>query len=120
MKPWKTAHALSTQRGRYIFHRDEAAQEIDIPQKWKRLAIELAPLSVDISDEAAVQVAVETWTRQMREAVIQATAAWIETDEGRNWAYRPANIRPSFIRSEKTWNDFLTTLRSTPLRRRKS
>ena len=103
---------LVTQRGRYIFHRDDAAQEIDIPQKWKRLPIDLAPLSVDMSDEAAVQAAVEAWTRQMREAVVRATAAWIETDEGRNWAYRAANIRPSYIRSEKTWNDFLSSLRS--------
>ena len=39
---------LVTQRGRYIFHRDDAAQEIDIPQKWKRLLIELTPLSVDM------------------------------------------------------------------------
>ncbi len=104
---------LITQRGRYIFHRDEAAQEIDIPQKWKRFPIELAPLSADISDEAAVQVAAETWTRQMREAVVKAITTWVDTDEGRSWAYRPANIRPSHIRSEKTWNNFLSTLRST-------
>jgi hypothetical protein len=103
---------LITQRARYIFHRDESAQEVDIPQKWKRLPVELAPFLVDISDVATVQVAVETWTRHMREAVVKATAAWLETDEGRNWAYRPANIRPSFIRSEKTWTDFLTTLRA--------
>jgi hypothetical protein len=103
---------LVTQRGRYIFHRDDAAQEIDIPQKWKRLLIELTPLSVDMSHEAAVQGAVATWTKQMREAVVKATAAWVETDEGRNWAYRAANIRPSYIQSEKTWNDFLSTLRS--------
>jgi len=102
---------LIAQRGRYIFHRDEAAQEIDIPQKWKRLPVELAALSVDMSDEAAVEVAVETWTKQMREAVVKATAAWLETDEGRSWAYRAANIRPSYIRSAKTWNDFLSTLR---------
>ncbi len=105
---------LIAQRGHYVFHRDEAAQEIDIPQKWKRLPVELATLSVDISNATAVQVAVETWTKQMRDAVIRATAAWIETEEGRNWAYRPANIRPSYIDSEKTWNDFLSTLRSTP------
>jgi hypothetical protein len=103
---------LVTQRGRYIFHRDEAAQEIDIPQKWKRLSIDLMPLSVDISDEAAVQVAVETWIGQMREGIVKAVAAWVETEEGRDWAYRAANIRPSYIQSEKAWNDFLSTLRS--------
>jgi hypothetical protein len=105
---------LVSQRGRYIFRRDAAAQEIDIPQKWKRLPIELPPLSVELSDAAAVQVAIETWTKQMREAVVKATAAWIETEEGQNWAYRPANIRPSYIDSQKTWNDFLSTLRNIP------
>jgi hypothetical protein len=106
------ASRLIARRGRYIFHRDEAAQEIDIPQKWRRLSVELPPLSVEISDEAAVQTAAETWTIQMREAVVNATAAWLETDEGRNWAYRPANIRPSYIQSETTWNDFLSVLRN--------
>jgi hypothetical protein len=103
---------LVTQRGRYIFHKDDAAQEIDIPQKWKRLPVELAPLSAEMSDEEALQNAVEVWTKQMRDAVAKTTAAWIETDEGRNWAYRPANIRPSYIRSEKAWNAFLSGLRT--------
>ena len=76
-------------------------------------SVELAPLSADISDEAAVQVAAETVDRTDAEAVVKAITAWIEADEGRNWAYRPANIRPSDIASEKTWNDFLSTLRST-------
>lgn len=64
------ASRLVARRGCYIFHTDEAAQEIDIPQKWRRLSVELPPLSVEISDEAAVQTAAETWTRQMREAVV--------------------------------------------------
>lgn len=104
---------LVTQRGRYIFHNDDAAQEIDIPQKWKRLPVELAPLSVEISDEETVQAAVVAWTKSMRQSVVETSAKWIETQEGRDWAYRPSNIRPSNIRSEETWNQFLSALRKT-------
>jgi len=103
---------LVTKRG-YIFHNDDAAQEIDIPQKWKRLSIVLPVLSTDISDKQAVRSAVDAWTKLMREAVVKTTAAWLETEEGRNWAYRPANIRPSNIRSEEAWNSFLSELRKT-------
>jgi len=102
---------LADQRGRYIFHNDDAAQPIDVPQKWKRLTVDLAPLTVEISDKATIQNAVDSWTKAMREAVIKAIAAWIETDEGRDWAYRPANVRPSNIHSEQSWNEFLSALR---------
>lgn len=105
---------LIARRGRYIFHDDAAAQEIDIPQKWKRLRVELAPLSVDLSDAGTIQGAVDDWTRQMREAVVTATGTWIGTDEGKAWAYRAANVRPSHIQSETAWNDFLSSLRIIP------
>jgi len=103
---------LVTKRG-YVFHNDDAAQQVDIPQKWKRLPVALKVLSTDISDEQAVQGAVDAWIRLMREAVVKTTAAWLETEEGQNWAYRPADIRPSNIRSEETWNSFLAGLRAT-------
>lgn len=104
---------LVSQRGRYIFHDDHAAQEIDIPQKWTRLPIPLPPLSVDLSDPKAAQDAADSWTQQMRATVVNTIAAWVASEKGRNCAYRPVNIRPSNIESEKTWNDFLTRLRST-------
>ena len=105
---------LVAQKGRYIFHDDNAAQEIDIPQKWLRLNILLPPLAADLSDETAVTNATALWTDQMRAAVVNTVAIWIASDEGRNWAYRPVSIRPSDIRSEKAWNDFLARLRAAP------
>jgi len=105
---------LVTQKGRYIFHNDDAAQEIDIPQKWHRLPIDLPPLSVELSDETAVRNAAAAWTEQMRAVVLNAIEVWLASDEGRNWAYRPVNIKPSNIESEKSWNDFLARLRSAP------
>lgn len=104
---------LVTQRGRYIFHSDDAAQPIDIPQKWKRLAVELVPLTVEISDKPGVQNSVEAWTKSMRQAVVKTITEWIQTDEGRNWAYRPANVKPGNICTEQTWNQFLSDLRKT-------
>src|SRR5579872_6550238 len=104
---------LVAQRG-YIFHNDDAAQPIDIPQKWQRLAVKLPPLSVDISDDQAINEAVSAWTKLMRQAVIDRVAAWTKTDEGRNWGYRPADIKPSNTTSEESWNRFLSALRTTP------
>jgi hypothetical protein len=102
---------LVAQRGRYIFDNDDAAQQIDIPQKWRRLPVKLEPLSLELSDKEGLQTAVDNWTRQMRSAVAQTVAAWIESDEGRNWAYRQATVRPSNFRTEKNWNAFLDELR---------
>jgi len=105
---------LVLQKGRYIFLRDDAAQEIDIPQKWKRLSVALPTFAADLSDEMAVLRAAEAWTKQARDAIVKATADWIQSESGRNWAYRPSNIRPSFVQSEKAWNDYLSELRKTP------
>jgi hypothetical protein len=105
---------LVAQRGRYIFHNDTAAQEIDIPQKWKRLRVTLPVLSAELSDGPAVQRAVDDWTAQTRDAIIKTVSDWISTSEGRDWAYRPCNIHPSHVRSETTWQTFLSGLRTTP------
>ena len=104
---------LIAQRG-YIFHNDDAAQPIDIPQKWQRLAVKLPPLFVEISDGHAVNEAVGAWTKLMRQAVVDTVGAWVKSEEGRNWAYRPTNIKPSNTTSEETWNHFLSALRTTP------
>ncbi len=104
---------LAAQRGRYIFNTDLAAQEIDIPQKWKRLPVSLETLSVDLSDQTQLEADVAAWTQKMRAAVTQAVTAWIGSEEGRAWAYRPATIRPSHFRSEQAWNEFLAQLRAT-------
>lgn len=102
---------LVAQRGRYIFDDDQAAQQIDVPQKWRRLAVSLEPLSLELSDEEGWQAAVADWTRHMRSAVAQTVAAWIESDQGRGWAYRRAVVRPSNFRTEENWNAFLDELR---------
>lgn len=108
------AGRLRAQRGRYIFENDQAAQETDIPQKWRRLSIDLPPLSLELSDGVGLQAIVDEWTKNtMRRAVAQTVKVWLESDEGRMWAYRPAPVRPSHYRSEQTWNSFLEDLRKT-------
>lgn len=108
------ASRLVLQNTRYVFTRDDAAQEIDIPQKWKRLSVALPTLTADLSDEAAVLDAAAAWTQQARSAIVKAATDWIQSEQGRNWAYRPTNIRPSHVRSENGWNGFLCELRRTP------
>lgn len=94
---------LLAQRGRYIFENDAAAQEIDLPQKWRRLRVHLDSLLLDLSNAETLQDQVAEWTRRMRVAVNETVAAWLATDDGRGFAYRPATIRPSHFRSEEAW-----------------
>ncbi len=102
---------LAAQRGQYIFDDDLAAQEIDIPQKWRRLPVNLELLSVALSDEKSHYAATASWSQNMRMAVTGTVANWIASNDGRNWAYRAATIRPSHFRSKESWNDFLEELR---------
>jgi hypothetical protein len=102
---------LAAQQGRYIFDNDLAAQEVDVPQKWRRLPVILEPFSADLSDEEGMQAALAAWSQRMRAAVTQTVAAWIEGDEGRDWAYRPKTIRPSHYRDGEAWKAFLLELR---------
>ena len=105
---------LVPQKGHYIFTRDDAAQQIDVPQKWQRISAVLPNFKAELSDEPALRGSADAWTRQAREAIVNAAITWIQSAEGRNWAYRPTNIRPSHVQSERAWNDFLSTLRTTP------
>ena len=102
---------LVTQRGRYIFESDAAAQEIDVPQKWRRLHVPLDPLSLDLSDADALQEQVTLLTLRMRAAVSDTVAAWLASEDGCTAAFRPAAVRPSHFRSEESWNTFLADLR---------
>lgn len=105
---------LHTPRGHYIFHNDNAAQDVDIPQKWRRLPVNLEPLSIELSeDNQSRQAAIAAWVSAMRAAVKATVRNWVESADGRDWAYRPATIRPSHFRTEETWNAFLTELRKS-------
>lgn len=105
---------LATQRGHYIFDNDQAAQEIDIPQKWWRLPVRLEPFSARLGGQDSLQEATAGWSEQMRKAVTQTVTRWLEGEEGSNAAYRPASVRPSHVRSEESWNTFLAELRKNP------
>jgi hypothetical protein len=105
---------LVAQRGRYLFHNDASAQPIDIPQKWKRLPVRLPVLRTELSDAAAVQRAASSWTAEAREAISKTVVDWISTPDGQNWAYRPSDILPSHVRSQASWQSFLSALRAMP------
>ena len=109
----KDAH-LAAQHGRYIFDDDQAAQEIDIPQKWQRLPVTLDSFSAELSDQDGLEEALAAWTEYMRTEVTRAVEVWTASDEGRNAAYRISSIRPSNFQNEKAWNAFLADLRKNP------
>jgi hypothetical protein len=105
---------LVAQRGRYVFHTDDAAQPIDIPQKWRRLPVKPPILRADLSEIAGLQRVANSWTAQAREAITKTVADWIATEEGRDWAYRPSDILPSHVKSQASWQKFLSGLRVIP------
>ena len=107
------AAQLIVQRGRYEFENDEAAQAIDIPQKWLRLPVSVESFSADLSDQDYLQEAVELWTQYLRKSVHRTVALWLEGEVGRTLAYRPRKIVPSHFRSEESWCLFLADLRNT-------
>ena len=105
---------LAAEQGRYIFDNDEAAEELDVPSKWRRLQVRLQPLHVDLSDPNAVALAASAWSQGLQAAVVESAISWFATDEGRDSAYRPAFVRPSHYRDEAAWMAFLAHLRQTP------
>ena len=109
--PEPVSTRLSVQLGRYIFDNDQAAQELDIPQKWRRLSVEVQPLRLDLSDKRGIPTVAAGWTQALQDKLSQVVSDWLASDEGRDWAYRPATIRPSHFRNETAWNAFLGALR---------
>lgn len=107
------AKHLVVLRGRYLFRRDGAAKELDIPQKWVRLPVRLEPLKIDLRDEKARQQAIATWTANTARSVRASVGEWTNSKEGKDWAYRRAVIRPSHYASEAAWDAFLYELRKT-------
>ena len=102
---------LTAEKGRYIFDRDDAAQAVELPQKWRRIPVTIGSLSVELSDPSTIQAAVAAWSEQIQDAVKNSVVAWLHSEEGREWAYRPASLKPSDLRSEGAWAQLLATLR---------
>jgi len=109
----KKEDQLVISRGRYDYKTDDAAQEIDLPQKWWRLPITPAPLSVDLGEKDKTAVAVADWLVSLKKLIRDTIDAWIKSEDGRDWAYRRATIRPSNFRNEAAWNAFLAEQRKT-------
>lgn len=99
--------------GYYIFDNDLAAKEIDLPQKWRRLSVRLEAFRAELSDQDALALAADAWSRQMRIAIDNTVANWIASEQGAREAYRPGTLRPSNFRDASAWNTFLDRLRQT-------
>ena len=104
---------ISTQRGQLIFDRDDSAQPVDIPQKWMRLQIEMAPFEFRLEEPENMEGLASDWSQRLRQAIASVVKTWLEGEEGQRLAYRPGTVRPSNVKSEAAWNAFLTTLRSS-------
>lgn len=105
---------LTPNKGHYIFDSDAAAQPLDIPEKWRRIEVNLEPCSVDLGSIEKCGESTEIWSGKLTDAVSAALSSWLVTQEGHELAYRPAQILPSNVKSSDAWGLFIARLRETP------
>lgn len=105
--------SLTPTKGEYIFNSDRAAQPLDVPQKWKRITVEVEPCVLPLGEpDRFISLSAE-WSENIFDKISEIVASWIKTDDGLQWAYRPAEILPSNFKSKASWETFLEGLRST-------
>jgi Helicase conserved C-terminal domain len=103
---------LSAQGGRLIFDRGDFAQPVDIPQKWMRLQIEMAPFEFLLQEPERISTLTIDWSRRLRQTIASTVVAWLGSEKGQRLALRPGTVLPNNVASEAAWNAFLAALRS--------
>jgi hypothetical protein len=92
---------------------DHFAAPQPIPQKWRRMPLELGEVRFDISDGSARDVAITEFQHRFNEQLQETIASWLSTEQGQRDAYRPnERMLPSQFADEDSWNRYLTDLRT--------
>ena len=105
------SNGLGTQTGHLEFDNDASAEAVDIPQKWMRLQVAIAPYLFDLSAAPNAPDPNNEWSRQIVTAITGAVRDWLDSDAGALWGFRVADVRPSNVRSSEAWSQFLEVLR---------
>lgn len=92
---------------------DALAVSEPISQKWKRLPLTLPAFAFD-PDDPSWPDAVNAYNAGLADAALAAVKEWIETEEGKAWAWRKTSILPSQYRDRAAWERFLAEVRKTP------
>ncbi|MDY0885394.1 DEAD/DEAH box helicase [Dongia soli] len=104
--------AASIRRGAGVLDDKHAAPQ-PIPQKWKRMELNLGEYSFDPRDRGSIERAQTAFTAGFKGAVDTALSGWLSTDEGKRSAYRPGeSILPSNFATREDWDRFVDSLNS--------
>lgn len=84
-----------------------------IPQKWRRMDVELGEFRFDVADSSSRQAAIGDFEQRFSSQVDSLVSDWLTTEQGQHDAYR-ANERvlPSHFADKESWNRLLTDLRT--------
>ena len=94
---------------------DNLAQPADIPQKWRRFSLSTESLSLPLAaPDAELGDILGVFEDKLWVDIYQKVAAWVNSPEGQQWAYREQRIVPTQIASKEAWNTFLQTVKQIP------
>lgn len=92
---------------------DQHAAPQPIPQKSRRLSLELDEFRFDYADEASRDAAVAAFPVQLLLQLDAALTGWIGSEEGHRDAYRPGErVMPSQFADQESWEAYLQELRA--------
>jgi hypothetical protein len=92
---------------------DHFAAPQPIPQKWRRVSLQLGSFRFDIADEVSREEAVAAFEAALQTQITEVLTAWLATEEGQRDAYRPnERVLPSNFANEVSWNNYLAALRA--------
>ena len=92
---------------------DQFAAPQPIPQKWRRMILELGEFRFDVADASARQAAMDEFVRRFCTHIDETISDWLATDQGQRDAYRPnERVLPSQFADEKSWDRYLAELRA--------
>ena len=92
---------------------DHHAAPQPIPQKWRRLSLELGEFRFDYGDPGSRDAAVAAFPVQLLLQLDAALTAWIGSEEGQRDAYRPGErVMPSQFADRDSWEGYLGELRA--------
>ena len=91
---------------------DQFAAPQPIPQKWRRMILELGEFRFDAADASTRQAAIDEFAQRFRTQVDEMISNWLAAEQGQHDAYRPnERVLPSQFADEESWNRYLVELR---------
>ena len=92
---------------------DRHATPQPIPQKWRKVPLNLGEFSFDPDDEESRTAAGDAFAAHIVTTLDATLSAWLATEEGQRDAYRPGErILPSQFATRESWDNYLAALRT--------